>query len=78
MNRTKLLPGFENPRPRRSHRKLMHVVDADYDGCTIDGGEHRVRFGCHWCGHETNWVVVRNVTEGRRGRPCPVCNEGDQ
>jgi hypothetical protein len=57
------------PIPRRH---LMHVFDAGPD----DGeASHLVRFTCKRCGYETGWVRVESVTEGRRGKPCPTCNE---
>lgn len=63
------------PKPRRQPRKMMHVCDAGDCGCSIgDSESHSVRFACRRCGHETDWVQVRNVTEGKRGMPCPKCN----
>lgn len=67
---------FSNPRkPRATPRRMMHVIDAS--GCSFgDGGPHDVRFRCRHCGLETGWERVGNVTEGKRGKPCPKCNEG--
>lgn len=64
----------EEPKPRQKPRKLMHVIDAGGGGCGVDTGEHRVRFGCQTCNHETDWQTVKTVTEGKRGIPCPKCN----
>lgn len=65
---------FETPKKKRTKpRVLMHVFDAgNCGGC--DDGEHDVCFECRKCGHQTDWVRVRTVTEGRRGVPCPKCN----
>lgn len=59
--------------PRAKPRVMMHVSDASC--CGDEDGSHEVCFACAKCGHETEWVTVRNVTEGRRGWPCPVCNK---
>lgn len=64
----------EPPKQRQKPRKLMHVIDAGGGGCGVDTGEHRVRFGCEICKHETEWQTVKTVTEGKRGIPCPKCN----
>lgn len=56
--------------PRRKPRKLMHVVDAGNGaGCCV------VKFECGYCGFRSDWVEQRTVTEEKRGRPCPQCNE---
>lgn len=64
--------------PRAKPRVMMHVVDAG-PGCEIEGGPHAVVLECGWCGHNTGWITVQTITEGKRGKPCPVCNklEGD-
>lgn len=72
---------FDNTRPRRPRRVLMHVIDAGpWDGCGEPGrlGSHLVRMQCPRCGHETDWIGVQSVTEGRRGKPCPECNATHQ
>jgi hypothetical protein len=59
------------PRPPRAlPRKLMHVVDAGH----CDNGV-LVHFRCKRCGHDAGWFTVANVTEGKRGIPCPRCSE---
>jgi hypothetical protein len=66
----------EEPKPRQKHRKLMHVIDAGGGDCGgMERGEHRVRFGCSKCKYETDWLIAKNVTEAKRGMPCPKCNE---
>lgn len=63
---------FDTPlRPRQAPRKLMHVVDAgEASGLQV------CRFECHRCGYESDWLVVKGVTEAKRGLPCPKCNAG--
>lgn len=56
---------------RRERRWRAYVVDAG-NGC--DNG-HVVVFGCQRCGWRSGWTKVKNVTEGKRGVACPVCNE---
>lgn len=56
-------------RPRRAPRVMMHVSDAG-NGCE----SAIARFRCARCGHETDWLEVQTITEGRRGLPCPECN----
>lgn len=63
------------PRKRKPRRQIMHVIDADTDCACCDADHsHNVRFACKSCGHETGWIRVANVTEGKRGKPCPKCN----
>lgn len=65
--------------PRRSPRVMMHVFDAsDIGPCEVEIGGHQVRLECRRCGHRTGWLAVANATEGKRGKPCPECNEGAQ
>lgn len=55
--------------PRRPRVIRMHVVDAG------NGEESMVaEFECKRCGHNSGWVTIETVTEGRRGIPCPKCN----
>jgi len=60
-------------KPRRSPRVMMHVVDAGGDG----SDSAIAVFRCMRCGHETDWLVVESITEGKRGVPCPSCNGGN-
>lgn len=61
------------PRSRKP-RVMMRVIDAG-NGCgVLENGEHIVEFECWKCGHNDGWYTVKNVTEGRRGIPCPICN----
>jgi hypothetical protein len=48
----------------------MHMDDAGVGS----GKGHLVHVVCGKCGHDGGWWKVANVTEGRRGIPCPVCN----
>lgn len=54
-------------------KKRMRVVDA---GC-IDGVGKVAIFECFRCGKETDWVPIKNVTEAKRGLPCPACNKDE-
>lgn len=67
-------PLFGSTRDRRPRRVLMHAFDAaeNYDPCAP--ASYVVRFECPKCGHQTDWMRVGSVTEGRRGIPCVVCN----
>lgn len=44
---------------------LAHVIDAGTD-CAL--------FRCNRCGWESDWLVIKTVTEGKRGVPCEPCN----
>lgn len=67
-----LFPGTKPPRKRP--RKLMHVCDAGVACCSDDyDRESMVRFLCARCGHESEWVQMRD-SHARRGVPCPHCN----
>ena len=62
---------FGHCKPRAKARVMMHVVDAGH-GCGGDG--MYVEMECARCGSRSGWVKINNVTEGRRGAPCPKCN----
>lgn len=65
----------DDPKSRARPRIIMRVVDAGDSGCSVsDGGSHIVVFQCGKCGHRTDWTLVKTVTEGKRGKPCPKCN----
>lgn len=66
MGRT--LQMFDRPKTPRVVR--MHVTDA---GIREDGAEIAV-YKCSKCGHETGWTEFKNITEAKRGIPCPQCN----
>jgi hypothetical protein len=57
-------------RPKRKRVRMAHVVDAG-NGCE----SMVVQFGCKVCDWRSDWMKMRTVTEGRRGVPCPKCNE---
>ncbi len=59
----------ETKLPRKRPQKLMHVYDAGDAGSGYD-----VVFKCHHCGYKSEWIPVKNTTEAKRGKPCPVCN----
>ena len=61
------------PKERAPRQVLMHVTDAGETGFE-ERGAHSVCLKCAKCGHETGWVTVQSVTEGKRGKPCPICN----
>lgn len=69
---------FEGTKPRRPRRVMMHVTDAGDSGCGgDDGGSGIAQFTCAACGHETDWLPVRTISEAKRGLPCPNCNPKD-
>lgn len=57
--------------PRAKPRVLMHVIDAGGEGA------HDVMalMQCAKCGAESEWLSFKNVTEVKRGIPCPECNK---
>ena len=57
---------------RRPQRRLMHVTDAG-DGSSF-GCETICTFRCR-CGYESDWIPLKNITEAKRGLPCPACNK---
>lgn len=68
---------FDVAAPPKTRRVMMHVCDAGEGGdWGVEGsGPLAVRMECKRCGHETDWFTVQNMTEGRRGLPCPKCNK---
>ena len=50
-----------------------HIVDAGAGMTKAQIG----KFECR-CGWRSGWVEFETVTEGKRGIPCPVCNEVKQ
>jgi hypothetical protein len=63
---------FEIPsEPRAKPRVMMHTIDAGAG----DELPCRVHFQCGKCGHDDGWHEVATWTEGKRGLPCPKCNQ---
>lgn len=60
--------------PRKTPQKLMHVCDSG-GCCEEDGSGAMVRMQCKRCSYESEWLYLGSVTEAKRGKPCPVCNE---
>lgn len=58
---------FERPTTRRVHR--AHVVDAGHG----PGPGRWAEFECSRCGWRSEWLRIANVSEGKRGVPCPDC-----
>jgi len=58
------------PKPQRTPRKLMHVVDAGNG----PGPGRWAAFECKHCGERSEWMRIQSVTEAKRGIPCPKCN----
>jgi hypothetical protein len=67
---------FAPARPRRKARVMMHVIDAGCAPCAdMDGDDPLiVILECGKCGHKTDWLPFRTITEAKRGAPCPNCN----
>lgn len=64
--------------PRKPRTIRMHAIDAGEAPGKMPGwktaqGGH---FRCERCGHDAGWLFNMNVTEIRRGLPCPNCNKG--
>lgn len=58
--------------PRRKRVVRTVVIDAGH----VDGAkDHLVRYECRRCGLDAGWYTVRTVSEGKRGAPCPRCND---
>jgi DNA-directed RNA polymerase subunit RPC12/RpoP len=52
--------------PPRKRRFRAHM---------IDGGAEAIKFGCHRCGYESEWLVnTYTISEAKRGIECPGCN----
>lgn len=57
--------------PRRAPVKRMRVADAGH----IPGSKG-IRFICPHCEYDTGWIADEwTVSENKRGRPCPSCNQ---
>lgn len=70
---TDLFPDTIQSTKRKPPRVLMHVVDAgdhfgEHEGAVI------AVMQCNRCKHQTYWTVFKNVTEAKKGIPCPKCN----
>lgn len=65
-----LFPGIKPPRAKP--RVLMHFADVGNGAAS----ELIATFSCRRCGYESEWLICANATEVRRGKACPVCNEG--
>jgi DNA-directed RNA polymerase subunit RPC12/RpoP len=60
--------------PKRARLVRMHVEDSGH----LPGGSPGIRFRCRRCGHDTGWIPdTASVSENKRGRPCPYCNQED-
>jgi hypothetical protein len=59
---------FGKPTTPRVHR--AHVVDAGHG----PGPGRWAEFECSRCGWRSEWRHIENITEGKRGVPCPNCN----
>lgn len=57
--------------PRAKPRVMAHVFDA---GCSCE--TELARFECKRCGWQSDWLSVASISEGKRGVPCPKCNQG--
>jgi hypothetical protein len=58
-------------KPARSRVYRAHVVDAGNG----PGPGHWAEFECGRCGWRSEWISIANVSEGKRGVPCPNCNK---
>jgi DNA-directed RNA polymerase subunit RPC12/RpoP len=60
---------FDAPK-RTMPRRLMHVIDAGYNG---PGPGHNAQFKCARCDYISEWTPI-TLTAAKRGIPCPKCN----
>lgn len=58
---------------RKKPQKLMHVCDAGPGPDSL-----AVCMSCSKCDLRTCWFAVRNVTEAKKGIPCPKCNDFEE
>ena len=63
-------------KPRRPRRWLMHVVDMG--NSDEQSHPHCARFVCARCGHDSDWLNCRTMSEIMRGIPCPKCNKQER
>ncbi|KZL18354.1 hypothetical protein PsAD37_03873 [Pseudovibrio sp. Ad37] len=59
------------PKPPKSREFKAHVIDA---GSAPDGSPI-AHFECSRCDWDSGWVDCPTVTYGKRGIPCPACNQ---
>lgn len=65
----------DEPKPPLAKRRvMMHVIDAGSGEC-VSEGEHIAVFECSRFGNKTGWITVKNISDGKRGIPCPNCNQ---
>jgi DNA-directed RNA polymerase subunit RPC12/RpoP len=62
-------------KPRAKPRIMMHLIDAGDDGCGNQGALMVCLFKCPKCNKESDWLPINTTTEGKKGVPCPKCNE---
>jgi hypothetical protein len=70
---------FEDLKPPRAKpKKLMHVSDS-YESCSVEDGDTvQVCMTCIHCGYESDWMTCATITEAKKGKPCPQCNQGGE
>ena len=56
-------------KPKKPRRVLARMIDAG----NYPDGRMAVHWACRKCGW-VQWMPVANMTEGKRGHPCPQCN----
>lgn len=61
-------------KPKRPRVWRMRVTDAGDGTYCTDEAPISVRYAFGRCGHETDWMDARTVSEAKRGMPCPCCN----
>lgn len=62
------------PLPKKKRRVIMHFIDAGVSPYL--NGDLCAEFECKKCGHKSGWQHgFKNVTEIKRGIPCPECNK---
>ena len=69
-------PDLFGPVLKMPRRVMMHATDTGHapgmmPGWSTDLGGY---FECPKCGHDAGWLFNMQVSEIRRGLPCPQCN----
>ncbi len=57
-------------KPKISRRVIAHAIDAGH----YPDGSQAAQFACRRCAW-VQWMRVKNVSEAKRGYPCPNCNK---
>ena len=66
---------FPGTKPPRAKPRVM-MKGVDHGLCDEDPNCHFIgHMKCQRCGHDAGWMGFKNLTEAKRGYPCPECNK---